>query len=245
MSFAVAGWAGEQQAPLDAVNATIRRDGFSPLPSVRRMAGLDVQAVYSRTRAGVSLGAGRATTKDPREGRELVSWLSTVGIQAGVDVLRYRTLSVFVSAGIVAGRLSLESSDARLLLLDGRTHDKAAFGFSALPLEIGTECIAGDKGDPASRTGLFEPVQFDRERAGVTGRDRHCHQGRNDGSHRCRQPGPECDPARHHRNHQPRALASENLNVLPRAASLWRNSLYWVSKTFSTPKRASQPLNSP
>ena len=113
------------------------------------------------------------------------------------------------------------------------------------PLEIGTECIAGDKGDPASRTGLFEPVQFDRERAGVTGRDRHCHQGRNDGSHRCRQPGPECDPARHHRNHQPRALASENLNVLPRAASLWRNSLYWVSKTFSTPKRASQPLNSP
>ena len=139
MSFAVAGWAGEQQAPLDAVNATIRRDGFSPLPSVRRMAGLDVQAVYSRTRAGVSLGAGRATTKDPREGRELVSWLSTVGIQAGVDVLRYRTLSVFVSAGIVAGRLSLESSDARLLLLDGRTHDKAAFGFSALPLEIGTE----------------------------------------------------------------------------------------------------------
>ena len=135
----MAGWAGEQQAPLDAVNATIRRDGFSPLPSVRRMAGLDVQAVCSRTRAGVSLGAGRATTKDPREGRELVSWLSTVGIQAGVDVLRYRTLSVFVSAGIVAGRLSLESSDARLLLLDGRTHDKAAFGFSALPLEIGTE----------------------------------------------------------------------------------------------------------
>jgi hypothetical protein len=91
-------WAAEREARLPALSEALSADGFAPLPTTRIMGGMDLDFHLRRMRLGITIGAGRASARNPETKAELSTHLSAIGLTGGFDFLRYRNVSLFAGS---------------------------------------------------------------------------------------------------------------------------------------------------
>ena len=147
-------WTGEREARMSALNRALTRDGFSPIPATRLMAGADLDVELWRIRFGASFGFARAESRNAATGVELPVSLIQAGVTAGFDFFRYRSLSLFAATGILGTGLFLDPRARGLTLFESRLEQcdqSAGNGAGLVLLELGIEHLiplgrAGESG---------------------------------------------------------------------------------------------------